>query len=878
MSKIKRLFDIEATNLLTAETVDYTVAPFKLKPGFIVHCGVVKDIDTEEVFTFVGDDEIRNQMIPMLEESDVVIGHNIIGYDLLTLKAVYGMQYTVGPDTINGHPVEFYDTLVISKMLNPDRKGHSLAYFGELIGLDKIDWRAKAIELGLIKFGDPKGAEFQTYHEEMLIYCIRDVELNVLVYHCLMEEWGMWDWAEAFETETCVADIITRQSHRGFEFDSESALEHVRTLDTLMEACRVVVEPILPPKKPSQAQAKEYCPPKLQIKKNSGEITAVMHKWVAKHGGEAFEEDGDTPAYCVVFGKKHRLPMPQESLLTEIPAKIDDTTHIKGWFVEMGWAPSAWKERDLTVDSKKNKLTTTPEYDKDGNEKPSKFEATIRRYITGTLESPFRDFRLEKLKTAMREKWSLKFMRQYPEQIIEAILEKGTGKPIKVYTNPQITVGQDKEICPLLEAMSEKFAHTREITNYLTYKHRRNSILGGGFDPDEFGEDEEPSKGYLSYVREDGRVATPADTCGAGTSRFKHRQIANIPRVSSLFGEEMRSLFGVSKLFFQMGYDFDSLEAKIEAHYCMSVAARLTPELVAKCKIKMDKLFPVFKQMAIAKAAEYGAALTAEKPNDIHTVTAAQISLMIGQEFSRTNAKSVKYGCSYGAQAARVMQIVGCTMAEAEQIFEAFWESASPLAILKSVITDYWKTTGQKRFVMGVDGRKIMTRSEHALVNSLFQSAGVICAKKAMVLHDRKLRAEGLTVDFWVDNWKEKEYSQQMIAYHDEAQAEVSRSLVKFKMFSLADLGYVEYDDKKEKKKELDRCKEIVQQWKTQEETTTGKIWSDISKSPKGGFFVAYTRCGELAIEAVVEAGKHYKLNVDLSAGYIIGTNWGNCH
>ncbi|WOZ57530.1 DNA polymerase I [Pseudomonas phage vB_PseuGesM_254] len=850
MNKIKRLFDIEATNLLTAETVDYTVAPFKLKPGFIVHCGVIKDIDTEELFTFVGDDEIRDQMIPMLEESDVVIGHNIIGYDLLTLKAVYGMQYTVGPDTINGKPVEFYDTLVISKMLNPDRKGHSLAYFGDLIGLDKIDWRAKAIELGLIKFGEPKGAEFQTYHEEMLVYCIRDVELNVLVYHRLMEEWGMWDWSEAFETETCVMDIITRQSHRGFQFDSESALEHVRTLDTLMERCRVVVEPILPPKKPSQVQAKEFCPPKLQIKKASGEVTAVMQKWVAKHGGEVFEEDGDTPAYCIVFGKKHRIPMVQESLLKEIPARIDDTTHIKGWFVEMGWAPSAWKERDLTVDSKKAKLTTTPEYDKDGNEKPSKFEATVRRYITGTLESPFRDFRLQKLKEAMREKWSLKFMRQYPEQIIEAILEKGTGKPIKVYTNPQITVGQDKEICPLLEAMSEKFAHTREITNYLTYKHRRNSILGGGFDPDEFGEDEEPSKGYLSYVREDGRVATPADTCGAGTSRFKHRQIANIPRVSSLFGEEMRSLFGVNKLFFQMGYDFDSLEAKIEAHYCW----------------KYDK------------TKTYCNALDAPKPNDIHTVTAATISAMIGANFSRSSAKNVKYGCSYGAQAARVMQIVGCTMAEAEQIFEAFWESAAPLAELKKKLTAYWKTEGQKRFILGIDGRKIMTRSEHALVNSLFQSAGVICAKRAMVLHDRKLRAEGLIVDFWVDNWLEMDYSQQMIAYHDEAQTEVSRKLVKFKMFSLEDLGYVEYADKKQKEKELDRCKGIVQQWKTQEEKTTGKVWSDISKSPKGGFFVAYTRSGELAVEAVVEAGAHYKLNVALSAGYIIGTNWGNCH
>lgn len=61
---------------------------------------------------------------------------------------------------------------------------------------------------------------------------------------------------------------------------------------------------------------------------------------------------------------------------------------------------------------------------------------------------------------------------------------------------------------------------------YLTYKHRRNSILGGGL---EWDEEEEAEKGYMAYIREDGRIPTPADTCGAATSRMKHRVCANIP-------------------------------------------------------------------------------------------------------------------------------------------------------------------------------------------------------------------------------------------------------------------------------------------------------------------------------------------------------------
>ena len=69
----------------------------------------------------------------------------------------------------------------------------------------------------------------------------------------------------------------------------------------------------------------------------------------------------------------------------------------------------------------------------------------------------------------------------------------------------------------------------------------------------------------------------------------------------------------------------------------------------------------------------------------------------------------------------------------------------------------------------------------------------------------------------------------------------------------------------------------------TKEEAQTFKdvqtqVWSDIKESPKGGFYVAYCRAGELASEAVNEAGIFYKLNVPLTAGYIIGRSWAECH
>jgi hypothetical protein len=144
------------------------------------------------------------------------------------------------------------------------------------------------------------------------------------------------------------------------------------------------------------------------------------------------------------------------------------------------------------------------------------------------------------------------------QKLREKLLKHDLSKPLKVLTNPSFTKGQEKEIDPMLEQMSDVFPFAIDIVQFLTYQHRRNSILGGGFDPDEDDEDDF-EKGYLANIRADGRISTPADTCGCGTSRFKHRVVANIPRVTSLYGAEMRDLFGVGEGFVQIGYDFDGL-------------------------------------------------------------------------------------------------------------------------------------------------------------------------------------------------------------------------------------------------------------------------------------------------------------------------------
>lgn len=133
---------------------------------------------------------------------------------------------------------------------------------------------------------------------------------------------------------------------------------------------------------------------------------------------------------------------------------------------------------------------------------------------------------------------------------------------------------------------------------------------------------------------------------------------------------------------------------------------------------------------------------------------------------SYTGYVTITGNCSYGAMPKKVAKTIGASEEVGKQVHTAFWQSASPLADLKSKLEEYWEKIGQRKFILGLDGRKIPTRSKSALINYLFQSAGVICTKRAAVIHDRMLRARGLLCDFWRDDWRTKSYAQQLIHYH----------------------------------------------------------------------------------------------------------------
>ena len=98
-------------------------------------------------------------------------GHGILSFDLFALWILWGIPFSVGPDTFNGKPVKLIDSLVMSRYLHPDRGLHGLDEWGQRLGLPKLEHK-----------------DFTCYSDEMRVYCERDAALSRAVYHHLLRE------------------------------------------------------------------------------------------------------------------------------------------------------------------------------------------------------------------------------------------------------------------------------------------------------------------------------------------------------------------------------------------------------------------------------------------------------------------------------------------------------------------------------------------------------------------------------------------------------------------------------------------------------------------------------------------------------------------
>jgi len=222
---------------------------------------------------------------------------------------------------------------------------------------------------------------------------------------------------------------------------------------------------------------------------------------------------------------------------------------------------------------------------------------------------------------------------------------------------------------------------------------------------------------WLKHVDKDSdRVHGGIITNGAVTGRMTHRNpnMGQVPSVNKPYGQEIRSLWTVDDGNVLVGTDLSGIELRCLAHYMQD--EEWTEELLN---------------------------------GDIHQKNADAAGI------TRPQAKTLIYATLYGAGASKIGSIVGGSAKDGQEILSRFYANTPALSRLMEKV----KKLAEKGYVPGLDGRRILVRSEHAALNSLLQGCGAIIAKQWCVEAHKTFKKQQISV-------------KQVAFVHDEIQIE----------------------------------------------------------------------------------------------------------
>lgn len=214
---MRLIYDIETNNYLQLFTK--------------IHCIVAKDFDTGILYKFRPHQ--IDEAVEFLSSADLLIGHNIIDFDNRAIQKMYP----------NFKAKNVYDTLIAAKLAFPDIKEKDFIRYRSIISkpntmrtelerakmrnIGKHSLEAYGIRLGEYKGDYGKENGFEEYTEEMLDYCVQDVEVNAKLYEKLL---SMELNEGALTTEFTAQEICLQQTVYGFTFDYTKAEELLAAL------------------------------------------------------------------------------------------------------------------------------------------------------------------------------------------------------------------------------------------------------------------------------------------------------------------------------------------------------------------------------------------------------------------------------------------------------------------------------------------------------------------------------------------------------------------------------------------------------------------------------------------------------------------------
>ena len=193
---MKLIFDLETDGFLSDVTT--------------IHSIVLKDVETNKLYSFKFNEVHKG--LKLLSDATLLVGHNILKYDLPVIKKLYPEFTYVG---------QVYDTLLVSRLIWTNRTDEDFKLKNvpsKLTGRHSLE--AWGHRLGILKGDFIKTGDFSQWSQEMQDYCELDVKVTYELYKLIQNQ----NYSpQAIELEHKFAECIIRQEAHGFSFDVASA-------------------------------------------------------------------------------------------------------------------------------------------------------------------------------------------------------------------------------------------------------------------------------------------------------------------------------------------------------------------------------------------------------------------------------------------------------------------------------------------------------------------------------------------------------------------------------------------------------------------------------------------------------------------------------
>ena len=271
-----------------------------------------------------------------LEKADVLVGHNIVRYDIPTLERILGVKVRA----------RLVDTLALSWYLFPKRPKHGLADWGEEFGVPK-----------------PKVDDWENLSPEEYIHrCEEDVKINTLLWE------KIWKYLrKLYDTEedawrlidylTFKMDCARQQEQDRWRLDVPLCKDKLGELEALKEekvdALRLVM--------PKVAKTSKKTRPKKPFKQD-GTPSAVGEKWFYLLAQMNYPHDYQGTIE-VVTGYEEPNP--------------NSHNQIKKWLFDLGWVPTTFK---FDRDKETGDVRKIPQVQQDKRLGPGLCESVKRLY------------------------------------------------------------------------------------------------------------------------------------------------------------------------------------------------------------------------------------------------------------------------------------------------------------------------------------------------------------------------------------------------------------------------------------------------------------------------------------------------------------------